>query len=98
MTRGASATGTRPCRRDLGDQDLRDALLRAGDREQQVALGGERGDALLDLERQPCDRLVEKVDVREHLPDISACSVSKRPTSASRSAGIFWRSADERFA
>ena len=54
---------------DLGDQHLGGALLDAGDRHQQVTLAGERGDPLLDLGRQPVDRLVEEVDVREDLAD-----------------------------
>ena len=54
---------------DLGDQHLCGALLDAGDRHQQVTLAGEGGDLLLDRPRQPVDRLVEEVDVREDLPD-----------------------------
>ena len=54
---------------DLGDQHLGGALLDAGDRHQQLTLAGERGDPLLDLVREPVDRLVEEVDVREDLPD-----------------------------
>ena len=54
---------------DLGDQHLGGALLDAGDRHQQLTLPGERGDPLLDLARQPVDRLVEEVDVREDLRD-----------------------------
>jgi len=50
-------------------RDFRDALLHTRDRQQDVALRRERADALLDLCRQPTDRLVEEVDEREHLSD-----------------------------
>ena len=54
---------------DLGDQHLGDALFDAGDAHQQVTLGSERAHPLLDIGREAVDRLVEKVDVREDLPD-----------------------------
>jgi len=54
---------------DLGDQDLGGALLDARDRHQQVTVRRERAELLLDLGREPVDRLVEEVDVREDLPD-----------------------------
>ena len=56
-------------RADLGEQHLGGAPVDAGDRVQQLELTGERAGQLLDPLRQGRDRLVEEVDLGEHLPD-----------------------------
>ena len=54
---------------DLGEQHLGGALVDAGDRVEQLELTGERAGQLLDPLRQGRDRLVEEVDLGEHLRD-----------------------------
>ena len=54
---------------DLGQQHLGGALVDAGDRVEQLQLMGERAGQLLDLRGQGCDRLIEEVDLRQHLSD-----------------------------
>jgi len=52
----------------LSDQDLRGPPVDPGDGVKEDYLGGERGDHLLDLGRQPLDGLLQVVDVGQDLP------------------------------
>src|SRR5262249_50318444 len=77
---------------DLGDDCFGGALLNAGDRAKRLDRRGERAGLLLDHLGEPPDLLVEEVEVGENRGDDSPCWGSKRPSSASLSAGIFVRS------
>jgi len=56
-------------RADLGQQHLGRALIDTGDRVEQLDLTGERARELLDAFGECRDRLVQEVDLGEHLPD-----------------------------
>ena len=64
---------------DLGEQHLGGAPVNTGDRVQQLQLTGERGGQLLDPLRQRLNRLIEEVDLREHLADQQHVVVGEAP-------------------
>jgi hypothetical protein len=77
---------------DLGEDVLGGAGLDPVQGAQKLNGRRERAQLLLDRLREPLDLLVEEVEVGEDRSTSSACSGSKRPSSASLSAGIFLRS------
>jgi len=64
---------------DLGEQHLGGAPVNTGDRVKQLQRAGERGGQLLDPRRQRRDRLIEEVDLREHLTDEQRVVVGEAP-------------------
>ena len=75
---------------DLGDDRFGGAPLNSGDRAQQLNGFLERGDLLGDHLGQAGDLFIEEIDVREDRSD-QRMHGSKRPCSASRSAGSLER-------
>src|SRR5215467_5036075 len=77
---------------ELGDEDLRGALVHAWDRIEAGQVVREGDDHGVDLGAHRLDRLVEVVEVGKDLRDQKGVMPPEAPTSACRKAGSFLRS------
>jgi hypothetical protein len=89
MSRGREAGHVGP---DLGQDDFGGAPVDTREGVEQLDLRRQRGEALLDLPRQPLDGVLEVLNVREQFTDDERMVRAEGPSRASRNWGSFLRS------